>query len=169
MISHWQDADSPGTLKATALPRACQCKIMLAQPQNLRLRVKIYKRANFTQCLMLGINPRTKLFQTDKTPAAQVLWGAPAPLTACQYKITCPTNQTCIYCGNEITHSHTTTNLSDLLTAWLTLVALTELAWVCVLSLEQYKRENTPPSLSLTRRHYLKTNYDNPWMSQYIM
>ena len=50
-------------------------------------------------------------------------------------------------------------------TPWLTLVALAKLAWVCVPSREQYERQNTPPSLPLTRRHYWTKIDDTPWVS----
>ena len=53
-------------------------------------------------------------------------------------------------------------------TPWLTLVALAKLAWVCEPSREQYERQNTPPSLPLTRRHYWTKIDDTPWVSQYI-
>ena len=44
----------------------------------------------------------------------------------------------------------------------LTLVALAKLAWVCEPSREQYERQNTPPSLPLTRRHYWTKNWWHP-------
>ena len=52
-------------------------------------------------------------------------------------------------------------------TPWLTLVALAKLAWVCVPSREQYERQNTPPSLPLTRRHYWTKIDDTPWVSHF--
>ena len=65
-----------------------------------------------------------------------------------------------------------TTAMRSLILTWqpiyqnpLTLVALAKLAWVCVLSREQYERQNTPPSLSLTRRHYWTKIEDTPWVS----